>query len=643
MGTSCFLFCVPMVTFRKKWRHLTEKLCYISLGFLGFSWGIWQILGATSLGDEYQKSQILQVVTSHDALLALSYIYGFLPIVILDAFLPSRTRFTLFIHLQFVILYSSSAIIAGILHSQFIHWIYVFIRVLGYMSISVLLFFGSCSTEVQIRFSFYNWISTSRKIAKLEGDLQVYQQIDIPTTPADRIITKVLNCNAMAMDMALLVEAKLPEVSDTLRGVCTLIEECVTELTNSPNLYRIPLDCYKTKEQKSVIDAYIVGPNSNRIEEYDSVSFSTYEEEEDELTVTIKEYGFASLLPKEPMKTVDIFNLHDLLEDWNFSLLELFSKSECAFHQVGSSLLQEYQKEYNVPIVVMYNFLAVLNGLYHESVPYHNAIHGAMVAHKVACLANFLGVYGVMSSLEVATLVVAALGHDVGHPGRNNAFLCNSQDPVARLFNDVSVLENYHACCTFNVLKIPECNVFANLTRQQSREVRQRIVALILATDMADHFEKLSKFRLHVNAIDLSRKDDIWFINEMLIKAADLSATAMPWKDTFEWSQRLYCEFYDQGNDESRRNLPISSLCDVKCHSEAAKSQVEFLNIMVLPLYIELDKVNPGVLQSKCLDQIQSNIRKWRQMVKLKEEIPLLKASLKRNVKLHISWLLSNM
>ncbi|KAL8451609.1 hypothetical protein Emag_002652 [Eimeria magna] len=42
-------------------------------------------------------------------------------------------------------------------------------------------------------------------------------------------------------------------------------------------------------------------------------------------------------------------------------------------------------------------------------------------------------------------LLIAALAHDVDHPGVNNRSLCEEQHPLAIIYNDKAVLENHHA------------------------------------------------------------------------------------------------------------------------------------------------------------------------------------------------------
>lgn len=61
-----------------------------------------------------------------------------------------------------------------------------------------------------------------------------------------------------------------------------------------------------------------------------------------------------------------------------------------------------------------------------------------------------------MDRMEEATALIAAAAHDVDHPGRSSAFLCNSNDALAVLYNDLTVLENHHAAITFK-LTLGEC------------------------------------------------------------------------------------------------------------------------------------------------------------------------------------------
>lgn len=45
-----------------------------------------------------------------------------------------------------------------------------------------------------------------------------------------------------------------------------------------------------------------------------------------------------------------------------------------------------------------------------------------------------------MDPHDQAAILLAAIIHDVDHPGRTNAFLINTSDPLALLYNDTFVL-----------------------------------------------------------------------------------------------------------------------------------------------------------------------------------------------------------
>ena len=127
--------------------------------------------------------------------------------------------------------------------------------------------------------------------------------------------------------------------------------------------------------------------------------------------------------------------------------------------------------------------------------PYHNFQHAVSVLH-VSYLLHRAGppnVEGndqppvVLSKLELLALFLAALGHDIDHPGVTNAFLCNSYAPLALCYNDESVLENHHAATTWTLLNDSRNDVLGGLAVEERKTVRNLIIKSILATDMAHH------------------------------------------------------------------------------------------------------------------------------------------------------------
>ena len=97
-------------------------------------------------------------------------------------------------------------------------------------------------------------------------------------------------------------------------------------------------------------------------------------------------------------------------------------------------------------------------------------------------------------------MCIAALGHDLGHTGVQNTFLVNSNDPLALLYNDKSVLESMHASRLFSVLqKASGCGLFASLSAEEFRELRKLMIGAIMATDLSQHFADLTKFNTRMD------------------------------------------------------------------------------------------------------------------------------------------------
>lgn len=95
---------------------------------------------------------------------------------------------------------------------------------------------------------------------------------------------------------------------------------------------------------------------------------------------------------------------------------------------------------------------------------------------------------------EQLAVLLSAIGHDLGHPGFNNAFQINARSPLAVVYNDQSVLENHHCSLFFQILARPACNIVHALTVDEYKAFRKLCIACILSTDMAKHFEILHRF-----------------------------------------------------------------------------------------------------------------------------------------------------
>lgn len=190
-------------------------------------------------------------------------------------------------------------------------------------------------------------------------------------------------------------------------------------------------------------------------------------------------------------------------------------------------------------------FLVASRSAYNAFVPYHNFRHVVDVLQAIFHFLLQLGrlpsypdsnktseiplspIAALIRPFDALTLLITAIGHDVGHPGVNNAFLVTLNAPLAQLYNDRSVLESFH------------CAAYSQILRQhwpaafQGVEMRQLMISSILATDMGLHFDYMKRLGFLQEKLHENGGTDGWngrLIEEqrtlacsLLIKCADIS------------------------------------------------------------------------------------------------------------------------
>ncbi|KAF6773988.1 hypothetical protein AHF37_06390 [Paragonimus kellicotti] len=82
-------------------------------------------------------------------------------------------------------------------------------------------------------------------------------------------------------------------------------------------------------------------------------------------------------------------------------------------------------------------WLTMIQDNYHEQNPYHNATHACDVLQSCAYFLRRDTLTSVFDSLEEVASLLAAVVHDLNHPGRTNPFLVNSNNALAILYNDM--------------------------------------------------------------------------------------------------------------------------------------------------------------------------------------------------------------
>ncbi|KAG6449166.1 hypothetical protein O3G_MSEX005893 [Manduca sexta] len=111
---------------------------------------------------------------------------------------------------------------------------------------------------------------------------------------------------------------------------------------------------------------------------------------------------------------------------------------------------------------------------YHSTNPYHNSVHAADVTQAMHCFLQQKQIREHLEPLEIMASLLAAIAHDMDHPGVNQPFLIATSNHLAALYHS-GILD-----------EMPE----------ERSKLEQQISSLILATDITRQQEYLSRFKV---------------------------------------------------------------------------------------------------------------------------------------------------
>ena len=246
---------------------------------------------------------------------------------------------------------------------------------------------------------------------------------------------------------------------------------------------------------------------------------------------------------------------------------------------------------------------------------YHNVWHAADVTFMNWRLLHMTGCAEWMSALERLAALLAAFGHDVGHPGVNNQYLVNTGSDLALLHNDHSPLENMHSSILCGIIR--DEGLFSPLAKADTRSIRSIIISAVLCTDMKNHFEQIADLKAFRNAYCLNRDPDSCsravqtnrrFFIDMFMHASDISNSCKPWAASRSWSLLIQDEFYTQGDREREEGLPVAAMFD-RGQNSVALGQLNFSEHLAMPLFSVLAEIFPPV-EPLCSNLLK-NMEKW--------------------------------
>ena len=126
-------------------------------------------------------------------------------------------------------------------------------------------------------------------------------------------------------------------------------------------------------------------------------------------------------------------------------------------------------------------------------VGYHNVVHACDVLQSTHAFLYLGGLTSCLDDRDALALLLAAIVHDVGHPGVDNEFLRRTESEIAHRYHGDAPLERHHACVTYALMRWPRTRFHKNLTLSDANELEMKVRRLVLGTDMTQHFTVIAK------------------------------------------------------------------------------------------------------------------------------------------------------
>ncbi|KAF9112832.1 hypothetical protein BGX27_002711 [Mortierella sp. AM989] len=132
---------------------------------------------------------------------------------------------------------------------------------------------------------------------------------------------------------------------------------------------------------------------------------------------------------------------------------------------------------------------------------YHSFYHAADVTAVLYYMLQGMRASQYLCKIDMASLLLAGLCHDIGHPGLNNLFQINAKTDLLHQYGEASVLEKYS--CSLAMDLVTKHSLFRNISRSPTAmlpeghpatedTMRCSMIKAILATDMAFHYDMLN-------------------------------------------------------------------------------------------------------------------------------------------------------
>ncbi|XP_036706473.1 high affinity cGMP-specific 3',5'-cyclic phosphodiesterase 9A isoform X3 [Balaenoptera musculus] len=272
---------------------------------------------------------------------------------------------------------------------------------------------------------------------------------------------------------------------------------------------------------------------------------------------------------------------------WLWEPNEMLSCLEHMYHDLG------LVRDFGINPITLKRWLLCVHDNYRNN-PFHNFRHCFCVTQMMYSMIWLCGLQEKFSQMDILILMTAAICHDLDHPGYNNTYQINARTELAIRYNDISPLENHHCAVAFQILSQPECNIFSSVPAEGFKQIRQGMITLILATDMARHAEIMDSFKEKMENFDYSNEEHMTLLKMILIKCCDISNEVRPVEVAEPWVDCLLEEYFMQSDREKSEGLPVAPFMD-RDKVTKATAQIGFIKFVLIPMFETVTKLFPAV------------------------------------------------
>jgi len=230
----------------------------------------------------------------------------------------------------------------------------------------------------------------------------------------------------------------------------------------------------------------------------------------------------------------------------------------------------------------------------YNRIPYHSSVHAADVLQTVFFWVTRTEseVLSLLTEEDIFAMLIGAAIHDYQHPGISHPYLVQADHTSRYIYNDRDILENFHLCQAFKMMKQYDLDIFRHLSKRQKRIVKRNVVDCVLATNFGHQNELIfdmqnDKKYIHgkdISTKDLSRREirrTRKILRPLLLHTSDISHCFKRESIHLEWSERYFQEYYI----EKAMLVDKGVLASGVRRQDFPKEQVFFFKLWCLPFY----------------------------------------------------------